>query len=121
MIPGEIIHPDGEIEGNLGARTVDLEVANTGDRAIQVTSHFHFFEANRALRFEREQALGMRLDVPAGLSVRFEPGETRTVRLREFGGRRVVRGFNGLVGGCVDDPAIRQVALERARLQGFMQ
>ncbi len=121
MIPGEIIHPEGELEGNAGARTVELEVANTSDRAIQVTSHFHFFEVNRALRFDREAAFGMRLDVPAGMAVRFEPGETRTVRLREVGGRRVVRGFNDLVNGSIDDPAVKQAALARARARGFAQ
>jgi urease beta subunit len=121
MIPGEII-PDGDtIEGNAGRDTVELEVTNTLDRAVQVTSHYHFFEVNRALRFEREQALGMRLDVPAGMSVRFEPGETRKVRLCAFGGVRVVRGFNGLVDGAVDDPEVRAAALARARDRGFAE
>ena len=120
MRPGEIVHPEGPLRGNLGARTVDLEVTNTLDRAVQVTSHYHFFEANRALRFEREAAYGMRLDVPAGMAVRFEPGETRTVRLRDIGGRRVVRGFHRLVEGALDDPAVRSAALERARTQGFL-
>ncbi len=120
MIPGEIVHPHGEIEGGAGARTVELEVANTLDRAIQVTSHYHFFEVNRALRFDREAALGMRLDIPAGTSVRFEPGESRTVRLREYGGQRVVRGFSGLVDGPVDDPSVRGAALARARERGFL-
>lgn len=120
MIPGEIVHPDGELRAGDGVPTVELEVANTLDRAVQVTSHYHFFEVNRALRFDREAALGMRLDVPAGTSVRFEPGETRTVRLRAYGGRRVVRGFCGLVDGAVDDPTVRAAALERAREQGFL-
>ncbi len=120
MIPGEIIHPEGPVVGNAGARTVELEVTNTLDRAIQVTSHYHFFEANRALRFDREQAYGMRLDLPAGMAVRFEPGETRRVRLCGFGGRRVVRGFHGLVEGALDDPAVRQAAFERARERGFL-
>lgn len=120
MIPGEIIHPEGPVVGNLGARTVELEVANTLDRAIQVTSHYHFFEANRRLRFRRALAYGMRLDVPACMSVRFEPGETRTVRLREIGGRRVVRGFNNLVNGLLDDPDLRQAAIDEARRRGFL-
>jgi urease beta subunit len=119
VIPGEIVHPDGELRSD-GAPTVELVVANTLDRAVQVTSHYHFFEVNRALRFDREAALGMRLDVPAGTSVRFEPGETRTVRLRPYGGRRIVRGFCGLVNGAVDDPAVRAAALERAREHGFL-
>lgn len=120
MIPGEIVHPAGEVEGNAGARTVELGVANTSDRAIQVTSHYHFFEANRRLRFDREAAYGMRLDVPGGLAVRFEPGETRAVRLRAIAGRRVVRGFHGLVDGYLDDPEVRRAALERARERGFL-
>lgn len=120
MIPGELIHPPEPLTGNGGRPTVELEVANTLDRAVQVTSHYHFFEANPALRFDREAAYGMRLDVPAGLSVRFEPGETRTVRLIPFGGRRVVRGFHGLVDGALDDPLVRAQALERARRRGLL-
>ena len=120
MIPGEIVHPEGPLRGNVGRPTVDLEVANTLDRAVQVTSHYHFFEVNPALRFDREAAYGMRLDVPAGMSVRFEPGETRTVRLVPFAGRRVVRGFHGLVDGALDDPAVRTRALERARDRGLL-
>lgn len=120
MRPGGLVHPEGLLTGNVGARTVELEVTNTLDRAVQVTSHYHFFEANRALRFDREAAYGMRLDVPAGMAVRFEPGETRTVRLRDIGGRRVVRGFHRLVEGALDDPAVRAAALERARAQGFL-
>src|SRR5205085_7354373 len=104
VIPGEIAHPEGPVEGNVGGESVEIEVANTSDRAIQVTSHFHFFETNRRLAFDRAAAFGMRLDVPANMSVRFEPGETRTVRLRAIGGRRVVRGFHGLVNGSLDDP-----------------
>jgi urease beta subunit len=120
VIPGEIVHPDGPVEGNVGVESVELEVANTSDRAIQVTSHFHFFETNRRLAFDRARALGMRLDVPAGLSVRFEAGERRTVRLRPLAGRRVVRGFNRLVEGAVDDPTVRAAALQRARAEGFL-
>lgn len=120
MIPGEIVHPSAQVEGNVGARTVELEVANTSDRAIQITSHYHFFEANRRLRFDRDAAFGMRLDVPACISVRFEPGETRTVRLRDVGGRRHVRGFHGLVEGSLDDPSVRAAALERLRRAGFL-
>ena len=105
MIPGEMFIKDGEIELNAGRKTVVLSVTNTGDRPIQVGSHFHFFEVNRALRFTREVTRGFRLDIPAGTSVRFEPGEERSVRLVALGGRRVVRGFNGLVNGPLDSHA----------------
>jgi urease subunit beta len=102
MTPGEIVSAEGDITLNAGRETRTLDVANTGDRPIQVGSHFHFFEANRALRFERAEARGFRLDIPAGTSVRFEPGEERSVNLVALGGRRVVRGFNGLVNGPLD-------------------
>lgn len=102
MIPGEIITPDGEIELNAGRPTVRLQVANTGDRPIQVGSHFHFYEVNDALRFEREQAKGMRLDIPAGTAVRFEPGDEREVTLVPFTGTRQVYGFNGRINGQLD-------------------
>jgi urease beta subunit len=120
VIPGEIVTGGGEVEGNAGRPTLELEVTNTLDRAVQVTSHYHFFEANRALRFDREPTLGMRLDVPAGMAVRFEPGETRTVRLVAYAGDRIVRGFNGLVDGAVDDPQVRAAALARAHAAGFL-
>jgi urease subunit beta len=99
MIPGEIITPDGEIELNAGRPTVTLEIANTGDRPIQVGSHYHFFETNPALKFERDKARGMRLDIPAGTAVRFEPGQTRTVNLVSFAGKREVYGFRADVMG----------------------
>jgi urease subunit beta len=102
MIPGEIVPADGAIVLNSGRATRTLDVANTGDRPIQVGSHFHFYEVNRALRFSREDARGFRLDIPAGTSVRFEPGEERSVNLVALGGRRIVRGFNGLVNGPLD-------------------
>jgi urease subunit gamma/beta len=120
MIPGEIVTGGQEVEGNAGRPTLELEVTNTLDRAVQVTSHYHFFEVNRALRFDREPTLGMRLDVPAGMAVRFEPGESRTVRLVAFGGASVARGFNGLVDGATGDPQVREAALERARTGGFL-
>lgn len=120
MIPGEIISPAEPIEGGEDAGWIEIEVANTSDRPVQVTSHYHFFEANRRLSFRRASAYGMRLDVPACMSVRFEPGETRTVRLREIGGRRVVRGFNNLVNGPLDDPDLRQAAIDEARRRGFL-
>ncbi len=99
MIPGEIITRPGDIELNAGRAEVVLEVANTGDRPIQVGSHYHFFETNRALRFERDKARGMRLDIPAGTAVRFEPGQTREVRLVPFSGKREVYGFQQQVMG----------------------
>ena len=100
--PGEIIAADGEIELNAGASTVTLQVANTGDRPIQVGSHYHFYETNPALKFEREQARGMRLDIAAGTAVRFEPGQTREVTLVPLSGARQVYGFRGEVMGRLD-------------------
>jgi urease subunit beta len=102
MIPGEIITPSGDIELNAGRPTVRLQVANTGDRPIQVGSHFHFFEVNKALQFDRENARGMRLDIPAGTAVRFEPGDEKDVNLVPLVGSREVYGFNGLVNGSLD-------------------
>jgi urease beta subunit len=102
MIPGETITAVGDIEINGGRSTVEISVANTGDRPIQVGSHYHFFETNRALAFDRAQARGYRLDIPAGTAVRFEPGQTRTVRLVAYGGARVVQGFNGLIAGKLE-------------------
>jgi urease subunit beta len=99
MIPGEIKVAAGDIEINKGRKTVTLEVTNSGDRPIQVGSHYHFFETNDALRFEREKAYGCRLDIAAGTAVRFEPGQSRTVRLVELAGDRVVYGFQGKVMG----------------------
>ena len=99
MIPGEIKVKEGEIELNAGRRTVTLEVANSGDRPIQVGSHYHFYETNEALRFERARARGFRLNIPAGTAVRFEPGQTRTVELVEYGGAKTVYGFQGKVMG----------------------
>jgi urease subunit beta len=99
MIPGEVFPAAGELVLNAGQRTVTLTVANTGDRPVQVGSHYHFFETNEALRFERAQARGMRLDIPAGTAVRFEPGQTREVTLVPFGGARRVFGFQGAVMG----------------------
>ncbi len=99
MIPGEIITPDGEIELNAGRPTVTLEISNTGDRPIQVGSHYHFFETNPALQFDRDKARGMRLDIPAGTAVRFEPGQTRSVNLVSFAGKREVYGFRADVMG----------------------
>ena len=102
MIPGEYIVAPGEIELNEGATSVTVEVATTGDRPVQVGSHYHFFETNAGLRFDREVARGMRLNVPAGTAVRFEPGQTRTVTLIPLRGKRIVQGFQGKIMGEVD-------------------
>jgi urease subunit beta len=99
MIPGEFLIRSGDIEINKGRKTVTLTVANTGDRPIQVGSHYHFFETNPALKFERKKARGMRLNIPAGTAVRFEPGQTREVTLVALGGKRSVYGFRGEVMG----------------------
>ena len=99
MIPGELFIKDGEIELNAGRKTVTLNVANSGDRPIQVGSHYHFFETNPALKFDRKKARGMRLDIAAGTAVRFEPGQTRDVQLVPLAGKRVVYGFRGEVMG----------------------
>ena len=105
MIPGELLIDDGEIELNAGRETVTLEVANRGDRPVQVGSHYHFAETNPALAFDRAAARGFRLDIPAGTAVRFEPGQTRTVQLVAYGGAREVYGFNAAVMGPLEDPA----------------
>ena len=101
MIPGEMQVAPGEIELNAGRKTVTLQVTNTGDRPIQVGSHYHFFETNAALEFERRKAYGFRLDIAAGTAVRFEPGQTRTVQLVALAGLRRVFGFNGAVMGAL--------------------
>jgi urease subunit beta len=102
MIPGEVMPAPGEIELNAGRPTITLEVSNTGDRPIQVGSHYHFFETNTALSFDRAAARGMRLDIPAGTAVRFEPGQSRSITLVAFGGDRIVWGFNALVSGKLE-------------------
>jgi urease subunit beta len=102
MIPGEYVLKDGEITLNADRQAIELEVANTGDRPIQVGSHYHFFETNPALAFDRARTRGYRLDIPAGSAVRFEPGQTRTVKLVAYAGERHVYGFNGLVMGPLD-------------------
>lgn len=99
MIPGEIIPADGRLELNRGTPTVTLKVANTGDRPVQVGSHYHFFETNEGLRFDRDKARGMRLDIPAGTAVRFEPGQQRDVTLVAFGGTRRAYGFQQKIMG----------------------
>ena len=120
MIPGEYILGEGDIEANAGRRTIELTVANTADRPIQVGSHFHFFEVNRALRFERSRAWGMRLNIPAGTAVRFEPGDEKKVALVALGGRREVYGLNGLTEGGTE-PSQLDAALARARASGVLE
>ena len=102
MIPGELFIKDGDIEINKGRKGVTLSVSNSGDRPIQVGSHYHFFETNPALKFERKKARGMRLDIPAGTAVRFEPGQTRDVKLVAFAGTRTVYGFRQEIMGSLD-------------------
>ena len=112
---GGYLHPQGEIELNAGREAIEIEVANRGDRPIQVGSHYHFAEANRALAFDRLAAYGRRLDVPAGTAARFEPGDTRRVRLIPLAGRRVMTGGHGLVGGPLDAPGAREAFAAAAR------
>ena len=118
MIPGELLIDEGEIELNAGRESVTLRVDNTGDRPVQVGSHTHFFEVNKALEFDRESAYGFHLDVPAGTALRFEPGEGREVTLVAFGGNRTVYGMNALVGGALGEQKER--ALKMARENGYM-
>src|SRR5262245_15443377 len=110
MIPGEYFLADGDIEINAGRKTTTIEVANSGDRPIQVGSHCHFFEANRWLSFDRAKAYGMRLNIAAGTAVRFEPGDTRKVELVALGGTREMIGLNRLVEGRLDDEGVRSRA-----------
>lgn len=117
--PGAILTDPGEIVLNAGRPVTEIVVANTGDRPIQVGSHYHFFEVNRALDFDRSAAFGRRLDIPAGSSVRFEPGETRTVPLVPLGGRRIGSGLNRLAEGSFDAPGAAGRALAEARSRGF--
>jgi urease subunit gamma/beta len=118
-IPGEIIPADGDIELNAGRAKASVRAVNTGDRPIQVGSHFHFFEVNKALEFEREKAFGMHLDIPAGTAVRFEPGEAKEVALVAFGGSGEVFGLNGLTNGPTRGPTRAAEALAKARERGY--
>ena len=116
---GEIITPDEEIELNAGRRTGSVTVTNTGDRPVQIGSHFHFFEVNRALEFDRASTFGMRLDIPSGTAVRFEPGQEKEVALVEFGGRGRISGFSSLTEGMIDSPEVKEQAIARAKAGGF--
>ena len=106
---------------NKGREQCRLTVANEGERTIQIGSHFHFFEVNRSLVFDREQAFGMHLDIPSGTSIRFDPGKKVTVNLTGYGGEQTLLGFNGLTNGCVRDAQVKEAALEKARQLGFME
>lgn len=117
---GEIISNGKDVILNEGRRTQDLIVSNLGDRAIQVGSHYHFFEANKALKFDREKAFGMHLDIPAGTAVRFEPGEEKKVTVVEYAGDRIMRGFNGLTNGPVEQEEVKEAAIRRAIEKGFI-
>ena len=116
--PGEVIVAEGDIELNVGREVVELSVSNTGDRPVQVGSHFHFFEVNRALRFDRARAYGMHLDIASGTAVRFEPGEERKVVLTQFGGARNISGLNDMTDQPTDRPVSTQL-LARLRENGF--
>lgn len=119
MKPGETVTPDEDVELNEGAPTTSLVVRNTSDRPVHVSSHYHFFEANKRLRFDRAATFGKRLDIPAGGSVRWEAGETREVDLVPFGGRGALYGFNNLVNGPANERA-KRTALEKARAFGYL-
>ncbi|HSF00406.1 MAG TPA: urease subunit beta [Nitrososphaeraceae archaeon] len=119
MIPGEYILSSDPVICNGNKKTVSITVKNTGDRPCQVGSHTHFFEVNKALDFPREKAYGCRLNIPAGTSIRFEPGDSREVELCELGGKRIVYGFNGLTMGGLKSTIGKQAALEKAKIQGF--
>ncbi len=119
IIPGEVMPAAGEIELFKGRETKEITVKNLGDRPIQVASHYHFFEANRALQFDRAQAFGFRLAIPAGASARFEPGEEKAVTLVAFGGNRLAQGLNGLTEGLLDDPEVKRKAVALGIGRGF--
>lgn len=119
MIPGEYILSSDPVICNDNKKTVSITVNNTGDRPCQVGSHTHFFEVNKVLDFPREQAFGYRLNIPAGTSIRFEPGDSREVELCELGGKKIVYGFNGLTMGGLKSTVAKQAALEKAKKLGF--
>lgn len=119
LIPGEYVLSSDPVICNENRKTVKVSVSNRGDRPCQIGSHTHFFEVNRALDFPREQTFGYRLNIPAGTSIRFEPGDTKEVELCELGGSRICFGFNGLTMGSLNSSIVRNAALERARTLGF--
>jgi len=119
LVPGEIITDDGEIELNVGRARAHVRVTNTGDRPVQVGSHYHFFEVNKHLDFAREAAFGMHLDIPAGTALRFEPGDTKEISLVAFGGTGEIFGLNNLTSGTIRGKSAKTAALKRARKAGF--
>ena len=119
VVPGEILADEGDIEINAGRRTATIKVVNTGDRPVQIGSHYHFFETNKALEFDRAASFGMHLDIPAGTAVRFAPGESKEVTLTEFGGSGELFGLNNLTDGNWRSETVKEQALTRARQRGF--
>lgn len=120
MIPGEVVVKDEDIILNINKRTTIIKVSNHGDRAIQVGSHFHFFEVNKQLKFDREKAFGMRLDIPAGTAIRFEPGEEKEINLVEVGGKKVIVGFNNLTNARINKDNLKD-SLEKAKVKKFIE
>jgi len=119
VIPGEYLLSSESISANKRRKTARITVKNTGDRAVQVGSHTHFFEVNKALEFDRRKAFGYHLNIPAGTAIRFEPGDSKDVEIVEIGGRRIVLGFHGLVGGRLDSAVLKKRAFRKARKKGF--
>ena len=120
MIPGEYLLAKNPIVANVGKKTIKINVKNTGDRPIQVGSHTHFFETNKALVFQRSKTFGFHLNIPSGTSLRFEPGDSRIVQLTEFGGKRIVFGFNSLVNGKLTNKQ-KEISLLNLKKKGFME
>lgn len=121
MIPGQIFFAEDEIELNAGREKKTISVSNTGDRPIQIGSHFHFFEVNKSLIFDRSAAYGFRLNIPSGTAVRFEPGDTKDITLVTLGGNRQVIGLNNLTNGALDNPEIKDGAIANAQESGFIE
>ena len=119
-VPGEYIVDDGELTMNEGRETIEITVVNSADRPVQIGSHYHFFEVNKRLEFDRSAAFGFRLDIPAGTAIRFEPGDSKLVRLVKLGGARVGYGLNNLTMGHLDNPVVKEEALKRAKELGYM-
>ena len=119
MIPGEYILAEGNIKCNIDRNTIKITVVNTGDRPVQIGSHFHFFEVNKQMEFDREKSFGMRLNIAAGTAVRFEPGEEKDVELVAFGGKQSINGFNNLTNGSTANKEIKQQAIKNLSAQNF--
>jgi urease subunit beta len=120
MIPGEYFISKNPILANVGKKTIKINVTNTGDRPIQIGSHTHFFETNKALMFQRSKTFGFHLNIPSGTSLRFEPGDSRIVELTEYGGKKIVFGFNGLVNGKLSNKQ-KEISLLRLKKKGFLE